>query len=73
MPDPKIGLHRPLKEFTKQMVHSDRKRYSERQTIALAFNKYQDLAQFEGAYAGYTDSYAKLLHEVRKRKRNNCL
>ncbi|KAH9140505.1 hypothetical protein AeRB84_015274 [Aphanomyces euteiches] len=71
--DPKVELRRPLKDFTKSIILSDRNRYSERQTIALAFSKYQDLAQFEAAYAGYTDSYAKLLHEVRKRKRSNCL
>ncbi|KAH9075971.1 hypothetical protein Ae201684P_012461 [Aphanomyces euteiches] len=71
--DPKVGLRRPLKDFTKSIILSDKKRYSERQTIALAFSKYQNLAQFEAAYAGYTDSYAKLLHEVRKRKRSNCL
>ncbi|CAK4791347.1 unnamed protein product [Aphanomyces euteiches] len=61
--DPKVGLRRPLKDFTKSIILSDKKRYSERQTIALAFSKYQNLAQFEAAYAGYTDSYAKLLHE----------
>ncbi|KAF0717367.1 Aste57867_2333 [Aphanomyces stellatus] len=65
--------HAPLKDYTKSMIKSDRKKYSERQTIATAFTKYQTYSHFEQAYAGYTETYSNLLHEVRKRKRENRL
>ncbi|RHY83304.1 hypothetical protein DYB26_008752 [Aphanomyces astaci] len=71
--DHKNGRPCALKDYTKSMIKSDRKKYSERQTIATAFNKYQSYSHFEQAYAGYTNTYSNLLHEVRKRKRENTL
>ncbi|RHZ33157.1 hypothetical protein DYB37_012947 [Aphanomyces astaci] len=71
--DHKNGHPCALKDYTKSMITSDRKKYSERQTIATAFNKYQSYSHFEQAYAGYTNTYSNLLHEVRKRKRENTL
>ncbi|KAF0684306.1 Aste57867_23703 [Aphanomyces stellatus] len=71
--DPKRGVYCALKDYTKDMVKSDRRKYSERQTLAMAFNKYQSFAQFEKEYAGHVDSYWGLLQEVRKRKRENRL
>ncbi|KAH9100230.1 hypothetical protein LEN26_016053 [Aphanomyces euteiches] len=72
-PNPKIGLHRALKDYTKEMIKTDRKKYSERHTLALAFTKYQDFDQFETAYVGHTHNYSTLLKEVRKRKREGRL
>ncbi|RHY87450.1 hypothetical protein DYB35_009716 [Aphanomyces astaci] len=50
-----------------------RKKYSERLTLAFAFEKYQSYEQFEAAYSGFTKSYARLLREVRNRKRLGTL
>ncbi|KAG9414390.1 hypothetical protein AC1031_013588 [Aphanomyces cochlioides] len=72
-PNPKIGLHRALKDYTKDMIKTDRKKYSERHTLALAFTKYQDFDQFETAYVGHKHNYSTLLKEVRKRKREGRL
>ena len=55
------------------MVKMDRKKYSERQTIASAFSKFQNFELFESAFAGHTDTYSSLLKEVRKRKREDNL
>ena len=71
--DPKSGHHCALKEFTREMIRADRKRYSERQTLALAFTRYDTYEQFEVEYSGFTQTYAKLLQEVRRRKRMNSL
>ncbi|KAH9168422.1 hypothetical protein AeNC1_017922, partial [Aphanomyces euteiches] len=57
-PDAKSGLYCALKDFTKPMIKNDRKKFSERQTLALAFEKYQDYARFEVAYAGFTSTYS---------------
>ena len=48
--NPANGCLRALKDFTKDMIRIDRKKYSERQTLAAAFSKYQTYAQFEAAY-----------------------
>ncbi|RHY12997.1 hypothetical protein DYB36_007847 [Aphanomyces astaci] len=71
--DPKRGVYCALKDYSKEMIKSDRRKYSERQTLATAFNKYQSYAQFENDYGGHADSYWGLLQEVRKRKRENRL
>ncbi|KAF0684831.1 Aste57867_23219 [Aphanomyces stellatus] len=71
--DPKHGVYCALKDYSKDMVKSARRKYSERQTLAIAFNKDQSFAQFEKEYAGHVDSYWGLLQEVRKRKRENRL
>ncbi|CAK4715256.1 unnamed protein product [Aphanomyces euteiches] len=73
IPDPKIGLVRGLKDFSKDMIRMNRKRYSERKTLANAFVKYRSFDEFELAYAGFTDTYAKLFNEVRRRKKSNNL
>ncbi|KAG9405384.1 hypothetical protein AC1031_004492 [Aphanomyces cochlioides] len=59
-----------LKDFTKAMVKMDRKKYSERQTIATAFSKFQSFELFANAFAGHTETYTSLLKEVSKRKRD---
>ncbi|CAK4190781.1 unnamed protein product, partial [Aphanomyces euteiches] len=58
-------------DFTSEMIRADRKMYSERLTLAMAFNLYPTFELFEDAYNGYTQTYTKLLHEVRRRKREN--
>ncbi|KAG9404844.1 hypothetical protein AC1031_005055 [Aphanomyces cochlioides] len=62
-----------LKDFTKSMVKMDRKKYSERQTIAHAFSKFHSFDLFANAFAGHTETYTSLLKEVRKCKRDGCL
>ncbi|KAF0705570.1 hypothetical protein AaE_014461 [Aphanomyces astaci] len=62
-----------LKDFTKEMIKADRKKYSERVTLSLAFKKFQTYELFESAYAGHTDSYSSVLKEARQRKRENKL
>ncbi|RQM16397.1 hypothetical protein B5M09_012046 [Aphanomyces astaci] len=71
--DPGAGLVCALKDYNSDMIRLDRKKYSERLTLASAFEKYQSYEQFEAAYSGYTKSYAKLLREVRHRKRLGSL
>ena len=71
--DSSKGLFQPLKQFTKDMIRNDRRRYSERAVLALAFSKYNCYEEFEREYQGYTDTYSKLLKEVRKRKRENTI
>ncbi|KAG9403194.1 hypothetical protein AC1031_005843 [Aphanomyces cochlioides] len=61
--DPKSGQHCALKDFSREMIRADRKRYSERQTLALAFIRYDTYEQFEVDYFGFTQTYAKLLKE----------
>ncbi|ETV68355.1 hypothetical protein H257_15676 [Aphanomyces astaci] len=39
--DPAIGLVCALKDYTKEMIRMDRKKYSERITLGTAFSKYQ--------------------------------
>ena len=73
MAEPKKGLFSAIKDFSREMIKIDRKRYSERHTLGQAFTKYVDLVQFEAAYAGHTSSYSCLLKEVRKRKREGRL
>ncbi|CAK4166476.1 unnamed protein product [Aphanomyces euteiches] len=58
-----------LKDFTKAMIKIDRKKYSERQTLATAFSKFQSFELVVNAFAGHTETYTSLLKEVRKRKR----
>ncbi|KAF0717014.1 Aste57867_2542 [Aphanomyces stellatus] len=71
--DPAKGLVCALKDYTKEMIRMDRKKYSERVTLALAFGKYQSYQQFEASYQGFTSSYVKLLREVRRMKYLNAL
>ncbi|ETW06384.1 hypothetical protein H310_02657 [Aphanomyces invadans] len=71
--DPGAGLVCALKDYTSEMIRNDRKRYSERLTLAGAFSRYSSFEQFDAAYAGFTKSYARLLKEVRRRKRLNAL
>ncbi|ETV69612.1 hypothetical protein H257_14751 [Aphanomyces astaci] len=71
--DPAIGLVCALKDYTKEMIRMDRKKYSERFTLATAFSKYQTFQQFDASYQGFTNSYAKVLHEVWRRKRLNIM
>ncbi len=40
-----------LQDFTKSMIKCDKRKYSERQTIGLAFSKFQSYDQFERAFA----------------------
>ncbi|ETV90548.1 hypothetical protein, variant 3 [Aphanomyces invadans] len=51
------------------MIQLDRKTYSERWTLCATFQKYQSYDPFAALYSGFTDSYARLLREVRRRKR----
>ncbi|ETV67538.1 hypothetical protein H257_16269 [Aphanomyces astaci] len=67
---PNIGLVCALKDYTKDMIKLDRKKYSERLMLAMAFIKFQTFDQFEAAYTGFTASYARILREVRLRKRS---
>ncbi|KAF0683730.1 Aste57867_24240 [Aphanomyces stellatus] len=71
--DPGAGLVCALKDYSSEMIRRDRKKYSERLTLASAFTKYQSYAQFEATYSGFTKSYARLLREVRRRKRLDIL
>jgi integrase len=71
--DPDNGLVCALKDYSKEMIRMDRKKYSERLTLATAFSKFQTFDQFEAAYTGFTASYAKILREVRLRKRNSTM
>jgi hypothetical protein len=71
--DHEKGLFQPIKQFTKEMIRIDRRKFSERQTLASAFTKYGNYEIFEVAYSGYTNTYSKILGEVRKRKRENNL
>ncbi|KAG9399724.1 hypothetical protein AC1031_011602 [Aphanomyces cochlioides] len=66
--DAKVRCYCALKDFTKSIIKADRKKYSERLTIASAFGKYQTFYQFEQAYTGHTNTSSNLLKEVRKRK-----
>ncbi|KAF0716321.1 hypothetical protein As57867_002898, partial [Aphanomyces stellatus] len=56
--DPQHGVLCALKDYTKEMIKSDRRKYSERQTLANAFGKYHTFAQFEQAFAPFTDTYS---------------
>ncbi|KAF0708270.1 hypothetical protein AaE_013279 [Aphanomyces astaci] len=71
--DPHVGLFQPLRSFNRQMIRADRRKYSERLTLSLAFSKYVSFEMFEAAYAGHTSSYSNTLIEVRKRKREGRL
>ncbi|RHY68385.1 hypothetical protein DYB34_008273 [Aphanomyces astaci] len=71
--DPKVGLYCALKDYTKEMINVDRRKYSERLTLAVVFSKYQNFSQFETEYAGHASTYSGLLQEVRKRKRENTI
>ncbi|RHZ30041.1 hypothetical protein DYB37_011674 [Aphanomyces astaci] len=50
--DPGAGLVCALKDYNSDMIRLDRKKYSERLTLASAFEKYQSYEQFEAAYSG---------------------
>ncbi|ETV84119.1 hypothetical protein H257_03429 [Aphanomyces astaci] len=69
--DPGAGLVCALKDYNSDMIRLDRKKYSERLTLASAFEKYQSYEQFEAAYSGYTKSYAKLLRERSDQERSD--
>ncbi|KAG9416718.1 hypothetical protein AC1031_001101 [Aphanomyces cochlioides] len=71
--DPGSGLVCALKDYNSDMIRRDRKKYSERLTLAMAFTRYPTYEQFEVAYSGCTGSYARLLKEVRRRKRLDML
>ncbi|KAF0713824.1 Aste57867_4194 [Aphanomyces stellatus] len=71
--DPSAGLVCALKDYNSDMIRRDRKKYSERVTLASAFSKYQSYDEFESAYTGCTESYAGVLREVRRRKRVGML
>lgn len=71
--DPQRGLYQPLKSFDDQMIRKDRRKYSERLTLAKAFNRYSSYESFEESYVGFTSSYRTILQEVRKRKRESRL
>ncbi|ETV70235.1 hypothetical protein H257_14263 [Aphanomyces astaci] len=58
------GLTCALKDYSKEMIQFDRKKYSERHTLAMAFIKYQSFDQFEASYTGFTNSYARILKEL---------
>ncbi|KAF0688549.1 Aste57867_19839 [Aphanomyces stellatus] len=62
-----------LKDFTKEMIKADRKKYSERVTLSLAFKKFPTFELFESAYLGHTETYSSVLKEARKRKREDKL
>ncbi|ETV90545.1 hypothetical protein H310_14721 [Aphanomyces invadans] len=67
--DPGVGLVCTLKDNNSDMIQLDRKTYSERWTLCATFQKYQSYDPFAALYSGFTDSYARLLREVRRRKR----
>ncbi|RHZ42016.1 hypothetical protein DYB26_011731 [Aphanomyces astaci] len=62
--DPKVGLYCALKDYTKEMINVDRRKYSERLTLAVVFSKYQNFSQFEKEYAGHASTYSGLLQEL---------
>ncbi|RLO13557.1 hypothetical protein DYB28_010867 [Aphanomyces astaci] len=62
-----------LNDFTKEMIKADRKKYSERVTLSLAFKKFQTYELFGSAYAGHAETYRSVLKEARQRKRENKL
>ena len=72
-PVPEIGLFRPIRSFTKDMIRVNRKKYSERQTLGTAFQKYNSFDSFQESYNGHTSTYSEILKEVRKRKREDRL
>ena len=71
--DPKGGYFCAIKDLPKEDIRRDRRKYSERLTLASAFSQYSTYDDFEAAYEGHTRTYSGLLKEVRKRKRNGCL
>ncbi|KAH9128585.1 hypothetical protein AeMF1_001294 [Aphanomyces euteiches] len=71
--NPKAGLFCALKDFTPEMIKLDRRKYSERQVLGVAFKNFQSYDQFEAVYEGYTNTYTCLVREVRKRKRESIL
>ncbi|KAG9415341.1 hypothetical protein AC1031_008779 [Aphanomyces cochlioides] len=71
--DPNGGYFCAIKDLPKEDIRRDRRKYSERLTLASAFNQYSTYDDFEAAYEGHTRTYSGLLKEVRKRKRNECL
>ncbi|RLO04817.1 hypothetical protein DYB28_011323 [Aphanomyces astaci] len=70
---PKSGLFWAIRDFTKDMIKCDRRKYSERQTLGAAVSKFQSIDLFEAAFVGYTGNYSSLFKEVRKRKREHNL
>ena len=71
--NPELGLFSALKEFSMEMRKIHKRKYSERQTLGLAFAKYATYEEFEVDYRGYTCSYRKILDEVRRRKGSGSL
>ncbi len=66
--------------MNKELFIDNRKRYSERVTLSLAFERYTSYQEFELVYSGYTSTYSgnayiiiAILKEVRLRKRENRL
>ena len=72
-PAPELGLFQSIQSFNKSLKKKNTKKYSERQTLGLAFEKYSSYEAFEAAYSGNTKTYTAILKEVRKRKRNDCM
>ncbi|KAG9410554.1 hypothetical protein AC1031_018591 [Aphanomyces cochlioides] len=44
--DPQVGLFQPLRSFNKHMIRADRRKFSERLTLSLAFRKYVSYEMF---------------------------
>ncbi|KAH9143142.1 hypothetical protein AeRB84_012838 [Aphanomyces euteiches] len=70
---PKGGYFCAIMDLPKEDIQRDRRKFSERLTLASAFTKYSSYDDFEAPYEGHTRTYSGLLKEVRKRKRNGCL
>ncbi len=73
LPNPELGLFRALQDFTSEMRNVNKRRYSERQTLALAFAKYATYEEFEAGYKRFPSSFRKVLDEVRRRKASGKL
>ncbi|RHY26441.1 hypothetical protein DYB32_007611 [Aphanomyces invadans] len=56
--DPQNGQYVALKDFPKESIRLDRRKFSERMTLATAFVKYPTYDQFESAYQGHTTTYS---------------
>ncbi|RHZ29887.1 hypothetical protein DYB26_011187 [Aphanomyces astaci] len=61
-----------LKDFTKEMIKSDHKKYSERVTLSLAFKKFQTYELFESAYAGHTETYSSAVYDTKRERAVEC-
>ena len=72
-PVPELGLFCSLQSFEKEMIRRNRRKYSERLTLAGAFKQYSSYESFEASYSGHTQSYSAILKEVRRRKQLNSM